>query len=244
MAALGAHGAHGAGNTREAGMNGRAWSEPELRRLRHFYPHIKTEYLAHQLQRALYVVYSKARALKLCKTPEYLASPDACRLRREASPRSIACRFLPGSVPVNKGLRRPGYSPGRMAETQFKKGSRHGHAAQFYKPLGSLRLSKEGYLQRKILETGYPPRDWKGVHIILWEEHYGPIPSNHAIGFIDGNKENIIIENLVLLSRADLMRRNTIHNYPLEIRQVIRLTAKLRRTIARHNDEKQDRRSA
>lgn len=69
------------------------------------------------------------------------------------------------------------------------------------------------------------------VHVLLWEEYNGKVPSNHAVVFKDGNKQNITIENLELVTRAELMRRNTIHRYPVELKQAIRLTNKLRRTI-------------
>lgn len=78
------------------------------------------------------------------------------------------------------------------------------------------------------------------MHVLLWVEHYGPIPKGYIVAFIDGDKTHIELGNLVLLHRSDLMRRNTIHNYPDEIKQVIRLSGKLKRKIARAENEKQD----
>nr|WP_288356107.1 HNH endonuclease signature motif containing protein [uncultured Pseudomonas sp.] len=90
-----------------------------------------------------------------------------------------------------------------------------------------MRFSKEGYLQRKVTDTGYPPRDWKGVHILLWEEAHGPVPSGHCLAFRDGNKRNITLENLELITRAERMRRNTIHRYPPELKGAIRTLGRL-----------------
>lgn len=120
-----------------------------------------------------------------------------------------------------------------MAETQFKPGAR----PHTWKPLGSTRLTKEGYLQRKISDTGYPPRDWVGVHILMWEEEHGPVPAGFAVAFKDRNKTNICPENLELISRRELMRRNTIHNYPPELADVIRLGAALRRRLRTLHEE-------
>ncbi|MCS8378253.1 HNH endonuclease, partial [Pseudomonas aeruginosa] len=61
--------------------------------------------------------------------------------------------------------------------TRFKKGQK----PHTWLPVGSTRISADGYLQRKISDTGYPPRDWKGIHILLWEEHFGPIPTGHCV---------------------------------------------------------------
>jgi hypothetical protein len=65
----------------------------------------------------------------------------------------------------------------------------------------------------------------------MWEEVYGPVPPGHAVAFKDHDKSHIVLENLELISRNELMRRNTIHNYPPELKQTIRLARKLTRVI-------------
>jgi hypothetical protein len=124
-----------------------------------------------------------------------------------------------------------------MAETQFKPGRR----PHTWKPIGSTRLSKDGYMQRKVSDTGYPPRDWKGEHTILWEKVHGPVPGGYAVAFKDGDKTHISDENFELISRSELMRRNTIHNYPPELAGVIRLSAKLKRKLRSLHEEHADR---
>ncbi|RUB45262.1 HNH endonuclease signature motif containing protein [Pseudomonas aeruginosa] len=120
--------------------------------------------------------------------------------------------------------------------TQFKKGQK----PHTWLPVGSTRVSADGYLQRKISDTGYPPRDWKGMHILLWEEHFGPIPTGHCVCFKDNNKQNVVIDNLELITRAERMRRNSIHRYPPELKSAIRVISKLKRTIQEVEHEKQD----
>ncbi|ENP1359238.1 HNH endonuclease [Pseudomonas aeruginosa] len=120
--------------------------------------------------------------------------------------------------------------------TRFKKGQK----PHTWLPVGSTRISADGYLQRKISDTGYPPRDWKGIHILLWEEHFGPIPTGHCVCFKDNNKQNVVIDNLELITRAERMRRNSIHRYPPELKSAIRVISKLKRTIQEVEHEKQD----
>jgi hypothetical protein len=170
----------------------------------------------------------------LRKSAEYLASADACGLRRGNNV-GATTRFGAGHVPANKGLRRPGYSPGRMASTQFKPGQK----PHTWKPIGTTRLSKDGYLQRKVSDTGYPPRDWVGVHILTWQKKHGPVPKGFAVAFKDRDRTHISLDNLELISRRELMQRNTIHNYPPELTEVIRLGAALKRRL-RRIDEEQD----
>ena len=199
-----------------------AWTEQQVEAIRSRYPHERTDNIARDLGIPTARVYSKAAWMGLTKTPEYLASPEACRLRRD-NPQGAQHRFQKGHTPANKGVKGSSY-PG-MEATQFKKGQK----PHTWKPLGTERYSKEGYLQRKVTDTGYPPRDWVGVHILLWREHHGEIPAGHIIKFKDGNKQNIAIENLECISQADNLRRNSFHNYPKEVAQLIQLRSAVQR---------------
>jgi hypothetical protein len=80
---------------------------------------------------------------------------------------------------------------------------------------------------------GYPPHDWVGVHILIWEAAHGPVPTGHAVCFKDGDKAHIELDNLECIPRTELMRRNSIHKLPEELKSVIRLKAAVVRTINR-----------
>jgi hypothetical protein len=125
----------------------RHWSKAELERLRARYPHEPTQQLANALGRPLNTVYAKANQIGLVKTPEYLASPAACRLRR-GDEVGKAFRFKPGQTPPNKGLRRPGWAPGRMKETQFKKGQFPANKDPDFYVLGALRINADAHQLR------------------------------------------------------------------------------------------------
>jgi len=150
-------------------------------------------------------------------------------------------RIQPGNVPHNKGLRRPGWSPGRMRETQFKPGERSGIAAKNWCPVGTIRTDAEGYLRIKVRE--WKPGDkawgfgnvgiWPLLQRHIWEKAYGPIPAGHVVVFEDGNRSNCAIGNLGLISRRDLMKRNTVHNLPKELAEVIQLSGALKRKLRR-----------
>lgn len=214
----------------------RRWQDEEIALLERNYPNTSTKALSLALRRTESSVYARAGLMGLRKSEEYLAGPDACRLRRGDNV-GAAHRFPPGHVPANKGLRRPGWSRGRMAETQFKRGN-HPHT---WKPIGSTRYSKEGYLQRKVSDTGYPPRDWVGVHVLMWIEANGPVPKGFVVSFKDGNKAHLSLDNFALISRQELMRRNTIHNYPPELVDVIRLGAAVKRELRSIHEKHSDR---
>jgi hypothetical protein len=207
-------------------MAGRHWSDEELATLRQLYPDTPSADIAQRLGRTLAQVYSKAGALKLRKSAEYLASPDACRLRR-GDEVGKEHRFAPGQRPWNAGLK--GWSAGgNSIKGRFQPGER----PHTWQPVGAERVTTEGYLQRKMTDTGYSPRDWVNVHHLLWQEHHGPIPDGHIIVFKNGDKSDVRLENLELLTRGENMRRNSLHTrYPKEIGQLIQLKGALQRQI-------------
>lgn len=212
----------------------RLWTSEEDDILIERYPHESTKTIAKALKRTVASVYHRAQAYwGLAKTPEYLASPDACRLRRGDNV-GERYRFKKGQVPFNKGLKRPaGWSPGRMKETQFKKGERSGVAVRVYKPIGTERISKDGYLERKI-HDGLPLQSrWRAVHLLVWEEANGPLPRGHAIAFKNGDKRDVRLDNLECITRRELMARNTVHNLPKELASAIQLLGALKRQINR-----------
>ena len=71
-------------------------------------------------------------------------------------------------------------------------------------------------------------------HRVVWEQNNGPVPDGMVVVFKDGNKLNTAIENLELVSRKELMSKNTIHRYPEELKSTIRLIGKVKRTIKTH----------
>ncbi len=212
----------------------RYWTEAEEAHLQQDYADTPTHVLATRFNCSVRSVYYKANKMGLKKSAAYLAKPLSGRIQ-SGSKIGGDTRFKPGFTPWNKGKK--GYDVGgRSAETRFKKG----HRPQTWVPVGSRRITKDGYRQRKVSDTGYMPRDWKGEHILLWEECHGPAPKGHAVVFRDGNKQNIQYENLELISRAELMRRNTIHRYPEALKKTIRVAGKLHKSIREKNHEKQN----
>ncbi len=228
------------------------WTADEDAIIRQRCPHEPTVAVAASLGRSLPSTFARAHKLGVVKTAAYLASPAAGRLGHG---QGGATRFQPGQVPPNKGLRRPGWGPGRMRETQFKPGQLAGRARALLKPVGAERVSKDGYLERKVhndMPEGASPaeanrlrqRRWRGVHLIIWEEANGRIPSGYAVCFKSGDKRDIRLDNLELVKRADLIQRNSIHNLPPELKQTVQLLGRVNRQIRKRerNGEEQDQR--
>lgn len=222
-------------------MTRRMWTDSDREVLRRTYADYPTANIARSLGRSIGQVHQQAQTLGLRKSVEFIAQTARERSMRPDHA-GHATRFQPGLVPANKGLRRPGWAPGEMARTQFKSGRAACESAN-YVPLGSLRLTADGYLERKITDDPsiFPARRWVAEHRLVWESIHGPVPSGQVVVFRHGQRatdaDQITADRLECLTRADLMRRNTIHRYPEPVKQAIRLRGKLTRAISAQEDQ-------
>ena len=71
-------------------------------------------------------------------------------------------------------------------------------------PVGSERNSK-GYILIKVAE----PDVWIEKHRFIYEKVHGKIPKGYKLIFADGNKENLKIENLILVTDSEALIMNT-----------------------------------
>ncbi|EPY2273204.1 HNH endonuclease signature motif containing protein [Clostridium sporogenes] len=107
-------------------------------------------------------------------------------------------QFKKGNVPANKGIKGV-YAKG-CEKTWFKKGS----TPINHRPVGSERITVDGYTEIKVAE----PNKWRLKQQVIWEKYNGNIPKGHSILFGDGNKRNFDIDNLILVSRQQLLIMN------------------------------------
>jgi len=123
----------------------------------------------------------------------------------------VCTRFQPGQMPANRA------------------------------PIGTLRINADGYLDRKISSTGYPPADWCALHRLVWIEAHGPVPAGHVVVFKPGRRttqiEDITLDAVELVTRQEQMARNTVHRYPKEVALAIQARGALVRQINKRADQ-------
>lgn len=203
-------------------MRCRHWTAAEDALLRECYADSHNVDLGAALGRSPAAVLQRALALGLHKAPAYIA--EHCR------------RFKAGMQPWNTGREfQPG---GRSVETRFKPGELSGRAAQLVQPIGTLRIVTGNTLQRKVAETPGPNHlRWRSVHELVWSQAHGPVPAGHVVVFRAGQhttvEAEITLDRLELVSRAELMRRNSVHRHGPEIAGLSRLKGALMRQIRR-----------
>ena len=131
--------------------------------------------------------------------------------------------FSKGHVPANKGKKMTPEIYEKVKHTMFQKG----HAPQNHRPVGSERVSRDGYIEIKVAE----PDKWKLKHRVLWEESRGKIPKGSILIFVDGNKQNVVLDNLRLIERGThaVMNHEGLCNYEGEFKDTAIAIAALKR---------------
>jgi len=147
--------------------------------------------------------------------------------------------FEEGHVPHNtgtKGVMKPNSG-------SFQKGQR----PKNYRPIGYERLCpKDGYVLVKVADNN--PWDsstsgwYRHKQQIVWEKHHGPVPEGSCIRFKDGDRTNVAIENLMLVTRGEHARLTQLgySGQPDEIKPVVLGIAKLEQAV--HEKSKAERR--
>lgn len=112
--------------------------------------------------------------------------------------------FPKGHVPLNKGTKGMFNVGGN--KTSFKAGSKPLNMD----PIGTEKLLPDGYVWVKINDVPKAKKyvNWDQKHRIIYEQHHGAIPKKHVVIFADGNRENFDIDNLVLVSKSELLIMN------------------------------------
>lgn len=221
----------------------RAWSESELRQLRAHYPDATAETVAQMLGRTCRSIYQKAKELGLSKSSAFLASDRSGRvLRGHMNARMMGTQFKAGFTPWNKGIKGSTGTHEACRANQFRPG-RPADESRNYRPIGTLRISKDGYLERKVTDdpTVYPAKRWVAEHRLVWEAAHGAIAGGQIVVFRPGMKTTtpvlVTLDRLECISRAENMRRNSYHQYGPEVAALHQLRGAITRQINKRAKE-------
>ena len=166
------------------------WSEEEIEFIRKIYPYYENKEISKMVKEKFGFDVSTGNLQNVknkYKIPKKVIPNSGC--------------FKKGDEPWNKGKGMSDEVREKVKGTWFKKGQKsHNH-----RPLGSTRITVDGYTEIKIAE----PNRWVLYHRHLYERAHGEkLKKSDAIIFADGDKTNFAIENLVKVSRANLLYIN------------------------------------
>lgn len=213
--------------------------------LRQHYATMPGPQLAALLCRPLRSVWNKSWDLGLRKSTEAIAAMNRAAMQQPTHG-GRQTQFRPGLTPWNKGR---AYQPGgRSHETRFKPGRAPSQASN-YVPVGSLRITKDGYLERKVNDTHpVPARRWTAVHRLVWEATHGPVPAGWIVVFKHGQKTtteaDVTLDRLECITRAENLRRNHPRSKHPELGKLVQLKGAITRQVNRINREHNERTGA
>lgn len=222
----------------------RLWTATERQLMRDLYPDVPAADIAALLARPVGQVHQCANRMGLGKSAAFMASDRSGRIQRgHQHPSMIASRFQAGITPWNKGVKGSTGTQEGCRATQFKPG-RPAEAARNYVPIGSLRISKDGYLERKVTDNPalMPARRWVAEHRLVWEAAHGPIPSGHIVVFRKGAPRAAVAsaikaEHLECITRAENAQRNHPRNISPELAKLYQIKGAITRQVNRISRE-------
>ena len=194
------------------------------------YPYIPAKAIAQYLGLTTSQIYNRVYALQLKKDPKVLRDQNRSLILNVGK----NSRYNKGNVPHNKGKKVSETTYLKCAPTMFKAGHKPSNTREA--DAMSIRVDKSGrsYYYSKIRDGV-----WVLSHRLLWEQIYGPIPAKHIVRFKDGNTMNLHISNLECIAMRDNDVRNSIHRFPDEVKEVIRLKSKLNKKIKNGKEQNQ-----
>jgi hypothetical protein len=191
----------------------RIWTLQEDNILREKYPDLLTSDLMKFLPGRTYSsITGHANVLGIKKSDLFFSLGMGGRISNSNNI-GIDTRFKINKPGWNKGKKQSDYmSPEKIERTKatrFKKGQDPHNTV----PIGTERISKDGYVEIKIrhLKNGDANnKNFVSKHRMIYQEHFGPIPDNYNVEFIDGNRMNFEPSNFILRSKTENFLKNTM----------------------------------
>ena len=114
-------------------------------------------------------------------------------------------RIKKGYIPKHKGTKGLYNVGGNI--TSFKKG----HTPKNIAKIGVERKTVDGYTWVKTSDSPNPKTkraNWTMKHVLVYEQAHGKLKDGCMCVFLDGNKENFDIDNIVSITKAESLYMN------------------------------------
>ena len=212
----------------------------EVKEILRMYPDTPTLEIARRYGKSKQTIYKTASRYGVTKSQSFMESENSGRIRK-GQRISQATEFKKGFTPATKGRKQSDFLSAEgiknSAKTRWTKETRPNNE----KPNGHISVRRIRPAESgKVIPYKFiriSKSNWEFLHRNVWEKINGPIPKGYNVVFKDGDTMNSTIENLECISNADLATRNSLHNLPEDIREVIYLKGRLTRAI--NNAEKE-----
>jgi len=204
------------------------WTEPELIILKKEYPTTQSILIAKKLNRSIGSIYNQANLQGLKKTEEFNRSESSGRMKDGQFGK--ATQFQKNHKSFNTGMKWDDFmtvqGKANSLRTTFKKGNLPPNTLHD----GMITTRTDSKTKRTYKFIRIALAKWQMLHVYNWEQVNGKLPKGKILAF-KGSTDDCSIDNLILITRAENMKRNSIQRYPEEIKQTIRVLTKLKKTI-------------
>lgn len=191
--------------------------------------HMNIKNIAKELGRGVSRIYNEIHTLGLTEIIEQ---------------KKAKSQFQKGLIPPNKGKKMEEFMTPEQIKifksNQFKKNSIPHNALEDYTEV-ERQDNRTGRVYILVKVPGKRKLQFKHRHI--WEQHHKKkIPAKYHISFIDNDTTNFEITNLECISNKENMSRNTLHQYPQELKELLYLKGAVTRQINKHkkNENRND----
>jgi len=204
------------------------WTESDLLILKKEYPSTQSVLIAEKLDRSIKAIYSQANLMGLKKTEEFNRSESSGRMKDGNFGK--ATQFQKNHKSFNTGMKWDDFmtvqGKANSLRTTFKKGNLPPNTLHD----GMITTRTDSKTKRTYKFIRIALAKWQMLHVYNWEQVNGKLPKGKILAF-KGSTDDCSIDNLILITRAENMKRNSIQRYPEEIKQTIRVLTKLKKTI-------------
>lgn len=183
------------------------WTVQDLENLKTHYPDNRTADLLDMFPgRSTIAINSAANVYGLQKSAVFHAKGLGGRIAT-GSRIGIGTEFKKGLIPFNKGRKQIVYMCAQNILNSQKGCFKKGDTPHNRLPIGSERISKDGYIEVKVQDGKYNG-NYEFKHRLMWKEHHGPIPKGMVVIIKVGNRQNFTINDLELISHREHVLRN------------------------------------
>lgn len=159
-----------------------------------------------------------------------------------AEQRKRASCFAKGHIPDNKGKKLEEFMSAenivKFRANTYKKGN----VPKNKMPIGSITVKFYGGSNMKnpsyrlqFIKIGEGNYDWRPLHIHNWLEAGKSIPKGFVLAFKTTDYMNVELDNLHLITKKENMLRNSIHNFPEDLREILLLKGRLTKEINKNS---------
>lgn len=202
---------------------GRTTSTPAIDRI------LKKSYLLYPVKQLAKKV-GKSHTFVICR----LRQLDLKIPRKIIDQRIQESRIQPGNIPANKGKKMSRKVYKKCQATMFKKGQLP-HTTLYDGCIRVRIVKKAGNRPYKWIRIS--KANWKMLHVHTWEQKHGPVPKGYIVIFRNKDTMDCRLKNLKMITLAENMRRNTIHNLPPDLKKTVINIRTLNRKIKKYEQQ-------